>query len=550
MPDLNNLRDFWRSLEPRSQLGTGRLGAGSGRRHVRHLPLRLAAELLDHPDRDRPVLVEPHHAGAVVGRHPLQDRERRHRDRGPQRRGVAGAGRAGLGRLANGGHVDFSLFDHSSLSATDFQQQVNYQRALEGQIANTIEGISGVDSAQVQLVLPKEQLFQDQSSQATAIGQLSAPMGLDPSSVQGVAHMVASSVQGLDPQNVTITDQTGAMLWPTGDGTGGGGAPSKLAAQEAYAGQLSAQIDALLTRTLGPGKAEARVNVDLNVDKTSTDSVTYDHAHPPVVLNSNKTDETLKSNGSSAGGVSGTPCNTGITTYPGGTTAGGNSQYQNKSEQLQNGVDKTVSHTDVAPGAVNRMDVALLVDKSVSGADLTSVQNAVSSMVGIDPSRGDTLTVSSLAFAKQPSASSGGGGLPVVGNPTAMAKPAGASLLALIFLFLVRRNLKRREGDPTVPEPRWLSEITQATPIAHLGSGGAAPLAESAGAGRRKAMQATAEEIVKQQPDQVAHAGRTVDERMSDRPPKRSPVVRRRPSSVSRSAATAPPRSSSISRTT
>ena len=82
---------------------------------------------------------------------------------------------------------------------------------------------------------------------------VSASMGLDSSTVRGVAHMVASSVQGLDPNNVTITDQTGALLWPGSDG-GGGGAPSKLQAQQAYGAQLSSQIDAMLTRTLGPGR--------------------------------------------------------------------------------------------------------------------------------------------------------------------------------------------------------------------------------------------------------------------------------------------------------
>jgi flagellar M-ring protein FliF len=505
MPDLNNLRDFWRSLEPRSQLGL----VGSvlavvvvmyGIYHFASQPSYSTIQTGITPSSTNRITQALSSAGIPYkienGGTAIAVPS------GKESQAQVALGSAGV---ANGGHVDFSLFDHSSLSTTDFQQQVNYQRALEGQIANTIEGISGVDSAQVQLVLPKEQLFQDQSSQATASVQLVAPMGLDTSSVGGVAHLVASSVQGLDPQNVTITDQTGAMLWPTGDGSGAaGGAPSKLAAQEAYAGQLSAQIDSLLSRILGPGKAEARVNVDLDVNKTSQDSVTYDHTNPPVVLNSNKTDEQLKSNGSSPNGVAGTPSNTGITTYPGGSAAGGNSQYQNKTEQLQNGVDKTVSHTEVAPGAVNRMDVALLVDKSVSGADVTSIQNAVSSMVGIDPSRGDTLTVSTLAFAKQPAVSGGGGGLAGMGSPLTMAKTAGAVLLALAFLFLVRRNLKRREGDPVVPEPRWLREITQATPIAHLGSGGAAALPESADTERRKAVQATAEEIVKKQPDQVA----------------------------------------------
>ena len=119
-----------------------------------------------------------------------------------------------------------------SLSSTDFQQQVNYQIGLEGQIANTIESIEGVDSAEVQLVLPKDQLFQDQASQATAAVMVSAPMGLDASTVRGIAHQVASSVQGLDPEDVTITDQTGELLWPNGDAGGGGGTPSKLQAEQ------------------------------------------------------------------------------------------------------------------------------------------------------------------------------------------------------------------------------------------------------------------------------------------------------------------------------
>src|SRR5437899_4821313 len=143
------------------------------------------------------------------------------------------------------------------------------------------------------------------------------------------------------------------MLWPNGD-TGSGGSPTKVAAEQAYGAQMSTQIDALMTRILGPGKAEARVNVDLNVDKTSNDSVVYDHTNPPVVLTTNKSQETLKSNGSAPVGAAGTPSNTG--TYPGaGTTGQGTSDYNNQTEQTQNGVDKTVSHTDVAPGAINQM---------------------------------------------------------------------------------------------------------------------------------------------------------------------------------------------------
>src|SRR5919201_2148307 len=100
--------------------------------------------------------------------------------------------------LLGGGHVGFELFDKKSLGATDFQQKVDYQRALEGEIANTVEQIDDVGSAQVQLVLPEETLFADQSSQASAAVLLGGSAGLDSSTVAGIAHLVASSVKGLD----------------------------------------------------------------------------------------------------------------------------------------------------------------------------------------------------------------------------------------------------------------------------------------------------------------------------------------------------------------
>jgi flagellar M-ring protein FliF len=500
MPNLTNLRDFWRSLEPRAQMTlVGSMLAVTvvmyGIYHFASKPSYSTIQTGLTPASTGRITQALSSAGVSFkienGGTAIAVKS------GQESQAQVALGSAGL---ANGGHVDFSIFDHSSLSSTDFQQQVNYQRALEGQIAITIEGISGVDSAQVQLVLPKDQLFQDQASQATASVMVSTPLGLDSSSVRGIAHMVASSVQGLDPANVTITDETGAMLWPNGD-TGSGGSPTKLAAEQAYAAQMSTQIDALLTRILGPGKAEARVNVDLNVDKISNDSVVYNHTDPPVVLNTNTSKETLKSNGSAPVGPAGTPSNTG--TYPGaGTTGPGSSDYNNQTEQTQNGVDKTVSHTEVAPGAINQMQVALLVDKSVSATDVTAIQNAVQGMAGINPTRGDTITVSQLAFAKPTSAAAAGGGMMGLGSPIGMAKTAIAGLAVLIFFFLVRRSIKRRESDPVAPEPKWLREISQSTPIAQLAPAGQMldnPLSE-----RRKQTQTTAEEIVRKQPDQVA----------------------------------------------
>src|SRR5215211_260278 len=152
----------------------------------------------------------------------------------------------------------FELFDNQKLGASDFQNQVTYQRALEGEIARTIQQVQGVQGAQVQLVLPEDSLFADEATPATAAVMLSGPStGLESGAVRGIAQLVASSVKGLKTDNVTITDGAGQLLWPTGDGVGGvgSGAGSKLAAETRYETSMQASLNALLTQTLGPGKA-------------------------------------------------------------------------------------------------------------------------------------------------------------------------------------------------------------------------------------------------------------------------------------------------------
>src|SRR4051795_13232124 len=151
--------------------------------------------------------------------------------------------------LPGKGQPGFELFDKQKLGASDFQQKVTYQRALEGQIASTIGQVQGVSGAQVSLVLPEDQLFSEEQSPATAAVLLSgsstnlhpsagrgipppAPAAallsgsstnLDPSAVRGIASLVSSSVKGLKPQNVSITDSAGSLLLPHSDSSGGAG---------------------------------------------------------------------------------------------------------------------------------------------------------------------------------------------------------------------------------------------------------------------------------------------------------------------------------------
>src|SRR5215216_892719 len=280
--------------------------------------------------------------------------------------------------LDAGGGKGFELFDEQKLGASDFQLQVTYQRALEGEIARTISSVQGVSSPQVQLVLPEDDLFADEASPATAAVMLgNSADAMDPGAVRGIAQLVASSVKGLKTDNVTITDASGTLLWPQGDGAGGAGmVAGKQALEARFSRAMEADLNALLVRTLGPGKGEVSVTADLNADKTTQDEVVYEKKGVP--LKTQTETEKLRGGGATTGGTAGTGSN--IPTYS--AAAGGNSansNYQRKTKNVDYGVGKKVARTEIAPGAVNKLSVALLVDKSVPADVFASLQEAVSS---------------------------------------------------------------------------------------------------------------------------------------------------------------------------
>src|SRR3954453_13272263 len=207
---------------------------------------------------------------------------------------VALAGQGMPGQMQPG----FEIFDKQKLGASDFQQQVMYQRALEGQLAQTIGQIDGVAGAQVSLVLPQDQLFQDQQSASRAGVLLTTDATLEPGAVRGIATLVSNSVKGLNPQSVSITDQTGSLMWPTS--TDGGGGLSKQAADMRASQSLEGQLNALLVQTLGPGKGQIQVNADVNANRQTQDAVTY--ANKGVALSDHKEQEALKGGGGGGGG--------------------------------------------------------------------------------------------------------------------------------------------------------------------------------------------------------------------------------------------------------
>jgi flagellar M-ring protein FliF len=364
----------------------------------------------------------------------------------------------------------FELLDKQKLGASTQQQQVAYQRGLEGEIANTIGQIDGAGGATVNLTLGQDNLFADESQPATAAVLIpNDASGMDPASVKGIANLVASSVPKLKAANVTITDGTGAMLWPNGDGNGGsdGTLPSKTSAEAKYNASTASAVQAMLDRTLGPNKAQVMVHSDLNVDKTDLQKLQYDPKNV-VAAESKKTDESLKGTGATAGGRSGTASNLPSYAANGGASGSGNNDYRNKTEDTTNAIGKTITRTTVAPGTVNKMDMSLMLDKSVklSAAQLAQLKASVSSAAGLNTKRGDTLAVTQgLSFTPATTAPKSG---PIPAAFSGILKGAGIGLGALMFLFFVTRHLRRRERGELIDEPSWLKSLEAAGPRPEL----------------------------------------------------------------------------------
>jgi flagellar M-ring protein FliF len=394
--------------------------------------------------------------------------------------------------LPGKGQPGFELFDEQKMGTSDFQQQVNYQRALEGEIASTIEQVQGVSGAKVQLVLPDEQLFAEDRKPATAGVLLSGDTSaLDPGAVRGMAQLVSSSVEGLNANKVTITDGSGALLWPKGEGGEEGGSSSKLAAEQRYNQNLEARLTGLLATTVGADKARVQVSSTLNLDRSKERKLEYADEGTPL-RQETETEQLEGGGGAGGGGAAGAAANVpGYNAAGGG--AGGTSNYEREKENTDFGVDKTVRDTEFATGAVEKQSVAVVLDQSVPPAVAKEVQQAVRGAAGIDLQRGDTLTLSTVAFAKPEAEAKAS---PVAGA-IGYAKYAALGLASLLFLFFVSRHLRRRE-DAALGEPVWLREITAPQSLSALEAGPTTVMA------RRNDARKKAEEIAAQEPAKAA----------------------------------------------
>lgn len=328
--------------------------------------------------------------------------------------------------LPLGGGVGFEVFDKSSFGVTDFTQQVNFQRALEGELARTISHLSEVSQARVHLVLPKAELYSAREKAATASVVLDLRQGADlkADQVRGIVSLVAASVEGLDPKNVTLLDQQGNVLSDAirddlveealaagGQAGAAGGAVSggrmlkqtngQLEVQHRFEHELERRVAGMLDRVLGPNRADVRVTAELKFDQSESNSDTYE----PVVNNqgiarsSQKKTESYNGTGTlpgSVGGVPGTESN--IPGYQASYSgSAGNSSYNKNEETVNYEVNHKVAKVVEAPGGVKRLSVAVMVD-SLQPQQVDSIRQAVVAAAGLDLARGDQVAVENISF--------------------------------------------------------------------------------------------------------------------------------------------------------
>lgn len=359
--------------------------------------------------------------------------------------------------LPNQGTPGFELLDSVSVGATEFERRAAYVRALCGELARTISRISQVESARVHVVLPEQSLFVSQARPTTAAVFVHHTPGarLDPEQVQGIIHLVSHSVEGLDPESVTVVDEGGRVL-STGLASAqstAGRATSNLDASRRVAADLEASLQRLLEQVLGPGNVAARVAAELSFDESVIEKVLFEPAGDSegLVRSVQELTEYFRGGSGGDGGAAGTQGNVPI--YTAQTSGSTSSSEQERTETVKNfEINETREHTVVAPGALKRLSVSVVVNQELAAADAQRIQQLVSAAVGSDPGRNDQIVVTGMPFNTDLAAA-------VAADVAAgrrrqmiyVGAGAGLGLIAGLVVFLrVRKAGGKRAQQPVV----------------------------------------------------------------------------------------------------
>ncbi|MBX7249035.1 MAG: flagellar M-ring protein FliF [Caulobacteraceae bacterium] len=367
--------------------------------------------------------------------------------------------------LPTSGSVGYEIFDNASaLGQTDFVQNLNRQRALEGELARTIRSLDGVTSARVHLVLPRRQLFEEEAAAPTA--SIVVGLGhrdLSGDQVRSLRNLVAGAVPNLKPEHVTVVDESGKMLAAGSEDDG--------ASASAMADDRKTEVEERLRRAIrdvvegvvGPGKARVQVTADVDETRVTEQRQTFD-PDGQVVRSTTTSEETSSDTSASPDGAVGAAAN-----LPGGAAPGLGSTNGSQSGNTQETTNYEISNTTrtevIEPGAIKRLSVAVAVDgvsttdrdgkvtyAPRSAADMQKIEQLVRSAMGYDQSRQDQVQVVNVRFNRDADGVDGG----TSSTPFSFDKNdimRGVELLVLLvvgllIIFFVVRPLLKSAGGP------------------------------------------------------------------------------------------------------
>ncbi len=411
------------------------------------------------------------------------------------------------GGLPKGGGMGYEIFDKSdALGTTSFVQNINNLRALEGELSRTIRALDRVQAARVHLVMPERPLFSRDKVEPSASIVLKVRGTLEPQQVRAIRHLVASAVNGLKPQRVSIVDETGRLL-ADGAGDDASGEISADERQMAFEKRMRDQVEAIVDSVVGPGRARVELTADFDFNRVTQTSDKYD-PDSRVVRSSQTREESSATNDGRENQVTvgnEVPNGNQRAANGGADNAAAPRDQSRKSEEIVNyEISKTTKTEIIEGGRVNRVSVAVLVDGTYgrndkgestyqprSKEEIEQIAALVRTAIGFNAKRGDQVQVVNLRFAEAP---------PIpIGEPSTWlsmlqftkddimrAIEMGVmGILGFVVLLMVVRPLVRRV---IAPEDR----VRIAPPAGMIAGAGAAGanLAAAAAAGAEQAISA------------------------------------------------------------
>ncbi|UOY96572.1 flagellar M-ring protein FliF [Arthrobacter gengyunqii] len=377
---------------------------------------------------------------------------------------------AGLPSSSTGG---YSLLDDMGVTSSEFQQSVTYKRALEGELAKTVGALDGVKAATVQLAIPEDTVFVSEKADPTASVFVETENGvtLGTDQIQAIVHLTSASIDGMDATNVAVIDSAGTVL--SAVGVGATGSADKQSSD--YEERVSASVQTMLDRVVGPGNATVAVAADMSYESANRVEESFASPENAPALNEATTTEAYA--GGAAGGAAGVlgPDNIAVP-----NDGNGDGTFNSETSTRNNAVNKVTETREIPAGALNRQTVSVALNaEAAAGLNLGNVEALVATAAGINAERGDQLTVEMVAFntggakaaqdalAASAEAAEEARRAQLVNNIIQAAGIVIAVLLLMVF-YAVRSRRQNREAIDIGELPE-LDPLAPATKLAMIG---------------------------------------------------------------------------------